>query len=387
MAHEGCHRKSGGISSGRSLRFIRPILLALLALAPALAADSALANVCRSIQAELAAIGRPTANPAAAARASAEAGRIYHHMRSIGCDRSGLFALGAPPPAECVGLRGRMHQLQQQAAAGGGSEGRRRELMGMLVTYNCRTSPRPEGRGDPLVAGLFDDRSQRSAPLEVRPDTPIDPRPQMESRVRSLGGKTVCVRTCDGYFFPVSIRPGDRRFDGDEICQSLCPAAPTKLYSMRGSDIADAVSMEGERYDDLDNAFLYRKRYDPACLCRNPGEGPGGAPHVLNADDPMEPGFEPLNGDAVEEPPLRGLSQTPGRKADDSLFGKRQPPAPPHPPSAPTAERVVGAGEGEVREFEAKDGTKRTVRIIAPELSRGPSTAAAPSAPDRAPAP
>jgi hypothetical protein len=369
------------------LRFVRPILLSLLALALAGASGPALADVCRSIQAELAAIGRNPGNPAAAARASAEANRVFHHMRSIGCDRSGIFAFGAPPPPECPSLRARMHQLQQQAAAGSGREARRRELMSLLVSYNCRTSPRPETRGDPLVAGLFDDRSRRPSSLEVRPDAPIDPRPRIESRIRSVSGKAVCVRICDGYYFPVTVRPGTSRFDGDEACQALCPGAPTRLYTMRGAEIADAVSAEGDAYEDLENAFLYRKRYDPACFCRQPGEGPGIGPNVLNPDDPAGLGFDQLNGEPAEEPPLRGLPMPEGRKPDDSLFGKRPPPAPPHPPGEPSAERVIGAAEGELREFRTPDGARRTVRIIAPELSPGPSTAAAPSVPDRAPAP
>ncbi|MGL4242846.1 MAG: DUF2865 domain-containing protein, partial [Beijerinckiaceae bacterium] len=313
------------------------------------------------------------------------------HMRSIGCDRSGIFAFGAPPPPECPGLRGRMYQLQQQAAAGGGAEARRRELQSMLVSYNCNTPARPSPRGEPLVAGLFDDRRRPLSSLEVRPGEDIDA-PRFESRIRSIAGRTVCVRTCDGYFFPVQLRPGTSPADGDDACRALCPATEARLYSMRSQDIADAVSMEGESYEDLPNAYLYRKRFNPSCGCRSGAEGAGA--HVLNPDGGAGPPFETLNPDVgpEDEPPLRGLGERQSNqpRRPDSVFGKRPPPAPPappHPPNEAPAERTVTTEQGEVKEFEAKDGSKRTVRIIAPEFSRGPAEAKAPSAPARAPGP
>jgi hypothetical protein len=379
---------TGSSCQGIRLRLLRVLFLTLFALS----ADGAWANVCRSIEAELAAIGRGGGDRGMGARHAVEAQRIHAHMRAIGCDRSGIFALGAPPPPECGGLHARMRQHQAASAQASGGEARRRELQALLVTHNCRANPRPAA--SPLVAGLFDDRSRRPASLEVRPDAPIDPRPPVESRIRSVSGKTVCVRTCDGYYFPVQLRPGTAREDADEICQALCPASPTRLYSLRGSDVANAVSTEGQVYEELDNAFVYRQRFNPACFCRQQGEAMGPGPHVMNPDDPTGQGFEPMNGDGVvDEPPLRGLPErqpTPGRKPEASVFGRKPPPAPPAPPHPPgdlQGDRTVTVEQGETRQFEARDGTKRTVRIIAPELSRGPAEAKAPSAPDRAPAP
>jgi hypothetical protein len=373
------------------LRSIRAIVLTVLSLAFVTAGGTAMANVCRSIQAELAAIGRGGGGSAAAA--AAEAQRVHHHMRSIGCDRSGIFAFGAPPPPECGGLRARFNQLQHAASSGVGSEGRRRELMSMLVSYNCRTSPEPRPRSEPLVAGLLDDRARRPSSLEIRPDEDAEA-PRFESRIRSIGGRAVCVRTCDGYFFPVQVRPGTPAEDGDSICQSLCPSVETRLFTLRSREIEDAVSLRGEPYSDLPNAFLYRKRFNPACACRADGTGNGPGTRVLNPEGAGGAPFETLNPetpDMIESPPLRGFDARPQPKgAPSSAFGNRPPPpppAPPHPPGEMSGERQVTADQGEVREFEARDGSRRTVRIIAPELARGPSEAKAPSAPARAPAP
>jgi hypothetical protein len=374
------------------LRNIRLTVLILLTLAFAATGGEAFANVCRSIQAELAAIGR---GPSSAerqnhSRSAAEAQRIYAHMRTIGCDRSGIFAFGAPPPPECPALRARMNQLQQSYAASAGGENRRRALNAMLDTHNCRQAPAP--RSQPLTAGLFDDGSRRST-IEIRPDEDIDPPPRIESRIRTVGGRNVCVRSCDGFFFPVQVRPGTAAEDGDQICQSLCPAAEAKLYTMRTREIDEAVSMAGDAYADLPTAFLYRKRYNPACFCRQPGESfSDRATRVLNSGDGSGQPFDTLNPEAgppPEDPPLRGLGEGRTRR-DASVFGNRPPPAPPappHPPEETPAERTVKADQGEVTEFQAKDGSRRTVRIIAPELSRGPSEAKAPSIPDRAPTP
>jgi Protein of unknown function (DUF2865) len=365
------------------------LLLLLWVLAVAAPGGAAMADVCRSIQAELAAIGRgPSAGQRqSAARHAAEAQRVHAHMRSIGCDRSGIFAFGAPPPPECPALRGRYHHHAQAAAAGAGGEDRRRQLMSMLVSHDCRSSPRSTPRSEPLVAGLFDDRRRRS-PIEVRPEED-DEGLTIEGRIRTVQGPAICVRTCDGYFFPVQLRPGSSSIEGEEACQALCPASETRLYTMRSREIGEAVSTAGELYEDLPNAFLHRKRFDPACSCRR-GPQQGGA-EVLNPGGSGGTPFSTLNPDVepAEEPPLRGFEGGP-KPRDTGAFGKRPPPAPPappHPPNEAPADRTVTADQGEVTEFRARDGTRRTVRIIAPELSRGPTTARDPSAPARAPAP
>jgi Protein of unknown function (DUF2865) len=358
----------------------------LLSIAPAMA------NVCRSIEAELSTISRGPSprERQLAGRAATEAQRLHAHMRSIGCDRQAFLFFGQPPPAECGGYRARLAQLQAAGrAAYGPDEGRRRQLMSMLVSYNCRTSPTaPEARSVPLTAGLFDDGSRRRGVID---SSDID-RPRIESRVRSVGGKAVCVRTCDGYYFPLHVRNASLREDGDALCQSLCPAAETRIYFKPG-EIEAARSSEGEAYGDLENAFRYRKTYDASCSCRRPGETIGeGNPNVLN---PLEavPGnaFDVLNRDPLDEDaPLRGMTPVPGRKQDARLFGNRPPPEPPAPPQPPPdvpADRLVTSDQGEIREMRGRDGVTRTVRVIAPELSRGPSAAAAPSVQDHAPAP
>src|SRR5271166_6383351 len=85
---------------------------------------------------------------------------------------------------------------------------------------------------------------------------------------------TVCVRTCDGAFFPVSyFGPGSRSDTLEQVCRSLCPNADVALYSFPfGGTIDEAVSSTGERYVDMPNALKFQQSFDSTCSCRRKGE-------------------------------------------------------------------------------------------------------------------
>ena len=66
---------------------------------------------------------------------------------------------------------------------------------------------------------------------------------------------TVCVRACDGFYFPISYSTVPSRFaDDTRSCQRLCPAAEAELYSFRnpGENMEQAVSVSGQAYTALD---------------------------------------------------------------------------------------------------------------------------------------
>ncbi len=83
--------------------------------------------------------------------------------------------------------------------------------------------------------------------------------------------RTMCVRLCDGYYFPISFSTLSSRFPQDEIiCQNKC-AAPAQLFIYRnpGEDVEQMVSWEGGvSYQSLENAFLYRKKFVKGCSCK-----------------------------------------------------------------------------------------------------------------------
>jgi hypothetical protein len=105
------------------------------------------------------------------------------------------------------------------------------------------------------------------------------PRREHRKRERSalamLGGSyTVCVRTCDGSFFPVHFTGVASRADGLEaVCRSLCPNADVALFSFPfGGTIEQARSSTGEPYANLANAGKFEQSYDASCSCRGEGQ-------------------------------------------------------------------------------------------------------------------
>ena len=87
--------------------------------------------------------------------------------------------------------------------------------------------------------------------------------------------RTVCVRTCDGAYFPVSFATYQARFQDDEkTCKALCPATEATLFTYRnpGEDINQAVSVAGQTYSSLPNAFKFRSEFNPSCACKAAGQ-------------------------------------------------------------------------------------------------------------------
>jgi hypothetical protein len=82
--------------------------------------------------------------------------------------------------------------------------------------------------------------------------------------------RTMCVRLCDGYYFPVSFSTLESRFQDDETkCREQC-AAPAELYVYKnpGEEVDQMVSIDGRRYADLKTAWRNRKVFIKGCSCK-----------------------------------------------------------------------------------------------------------------------
>ncbi|MGB5801324.1 MAG: DUF2865 domain-containing protein [Mesorhizobium sp.] len=105
-------------------------------------------------------------------------------------------------------------------------------------------------------------------------DLSLDKGPQPHGEFR-----TMCVRTCDGYFYPMSNAATLRDFERDQKnCEVSCPGTQMQVFYMRGigSDPAEMTSSaSGKPYRELPTAFLYKKPTPvdaPACGCNaSPG--------------------------------------------------------------------------------------------------------------------
>ena len=86
--------------------------------------------------------------------------------------------------------------------------------------------------------------------------------------------RTLCVRTCDGFYFPISFHASRSRFRTDgNVCKALCPGAETRLYyhANPGQEADQAVAADnGEPLTKLPNAFLYRTKVVDGCTCGRP---------------------------------------------------------------------------------------------------------------------
>lgn len=83
--------------------------------------------------------------------------------------------------------------------------------------------------------------------------------------------RTVCVRTCDGYYWPVSFSTvGEFLTDDAGQCQSQCPGSEVNLYYYRnpGESPDDMINLNGMPYKSLENAFRYRREFDKSCSCK-----------------------------------------------------------------------------------------------------------------------
>jgi hypothetical protein len=104
--------------------------------------------------------------------------------------------------------------------------------------------------------------------------------------------RTLCVRLCDGYYFPVSFSTLPNHFQRDsDACQSQC-AAPAELYYHQnpGGSVEQMVSANNQQpYTGLKSAWRYRKEYVHGCSCKAAEFQPA-QPGDKKAEAPAAPG-------------------------------------------------------------------------------------------------
>jgi Protein of unknown function (DUF2865) len=110
------------------------------------------------------------------------------------------------------------------------------------------------------------------------------------------GGRAVayCVRLCDGRYFPIQRHANA---NPAQLCSAFCPAAKTQVFN--GSQIDHAYAGGGQRYADLENAFVYRQRIVEGCSCN--GKDSFGLARLDVVSDPtLRPGDIVSSGDNVK---------------------------------------------------------------------------------------
>lgn len=212
---------------------------------------------CERYRAELASLNRAGAAARSAEsnaqKHQAEISRLVGYYRSIGCEQGGFFF---QPAAECAPIAQRIRALQSSYAAVAGQgdtdpaaiEARRRQIRAAIAKA-CE-------------AASETDVTSAEAKKHSEP-----------SPVATGGERLVCVRTCDGYFFPVENKPSGSA-NTASLCRALCPNAEVAVYKApRDGGIETAVAETGGKpYMQLANALKYQKAYDPSCSCKKQGD-------------------------------------------------------------------------------------------------------------------
>src|SRR5271166_2082386 len=242
--------------------------------------------VCLRLEGQLATIDRGSYDPAkaeqirrndeAAAKQQAELDRLTQQSQRLGCQGAGFFAMFSGQSPQCGPLNNQIQQtrsninyyqteIQRLQGNSGEREGQRRGVLTSLGQNDCGPQYRQFANAGP--GGFFETL------FGIHP-VPSSPMSQMGIPLSGTY-RTLCVRTCDGYYFPISYSTVPGKFADDEaLCRRLCPATEVNLYSHRnpGEDINRAVSLTGGLYTELPNAFSYRKVFNPSCSCRAPGQ-------------------------------------------------------------------------------------------------------------------
>ena len=205
------------------------------------AADSA---YCRQVQADYLRADRGSGGGGGR---GGDAGKLQRQLadaqndaRRAGCRR----ILFGKPGKNCPAIMARISRLQrdlgQARSGGGGGNGfmvsnnrfERDRLRGVLLRNGCEV---PSSRGGSEFAGS--------------------------------GYRTLCMRTCDGYYFPISFSTSRSRFKIDEaVCQSMYGGSAAELFvHYNGSPSDTAVSLKGEPMMSSPNAFAFRHFFSESC--------------------------------------------------------------------------------------------------------------------------
>jgi hypothetical protein len=352
------------------LRSISALLLAIFAI---LGAPTALARDarCPRLTGQLAALQGGGAGAQAKVqqyqnaidRQNQEYERTLDYVRSIGCD------LDPEAGNECRALDGNLQRMRRnldnlQAQyqrlsdnAGQNREDERQRLQAMIEDLGCNGAVPPSGTR--RSAGLFE---SLFGPDEAAPGVqPASPTPLQEGDLQNFNVpeaderlvgrtlRTICVRKCDGFYFPISFATDSSHFEQDtKACAQQCPTAEVELfaYDTYAQQPDEAISTStGQTLKEMPNAFRFRTSFDAACTCK--AAGTSVAQSVAPAADALK---------RLDEATL------------DAAAAAKKPAKPTGlPATAPAPAQATPADPGRTIETTTASGEKKRIRVVGPQ--------------------
>ncbi|WP_411969550.1 DUF2865 domain-containing protein [Mesorhizobium sp. CA10] len=339
---------------GLKLMHLATLLAALAGSAVAVAESQAASRICRQLEAELAATRGGGGGPGlvrkyddAIARQREQLAKARGRASDAGCG----FTLFSRNVSQCAAINAsieRMNanldtlQAKRERLAAGGTRRDRSRILAALDANGCRDdesaprrAPLREAARDNGGGNLFEQLFGRQDQQLETPDAPDIPDsadvPPDDPSVRNirrvinqpdgmdlprLGGEfhTMCVRTCDGYFFPMSNAASIGDFERDQKnCESSCPGTEMQVFYSRGMD-DDSGSMTssatGQPYSELPTAYLYKQaNYSrpPTCGCNAQAGN-----FTIIGGNPPDPEQSQPNGEAARFIPMPASKPDPG---------------------------------------------------------------------------
>lgn len=298
---------------GLKLTHLAAMLAALAVSTGTVTESQAASRACRQLEAELAATRGGGGGPGIVRKYDDAIQRQREQLakaRGRASDASCGFTLFSRNVSQCAAINAsieRMNanldtlQAKRERLAAGGTRRDRGRILAALDANGCRDEVAPrraplrEAARDNGGGNLFEQLFGRQDQQLETPDAPDMPDtsgvPEDDPSVRNirrtinqpdgmdlprLGGEfhTMCVRTCDGYFFPMSNAASVGDFERDQKnCESSCPGTEMQVFYSRGMD-DDSGSMTssvtGQPYSELPTAYLYKQaNYSrpPTCGC------------------------------------------------------------------------------------------------------------------------
>ncbi|WP_180966812.1 DUF2865 domain-containing protein [Cohaesibacter celericrescens] len=273
----------------KSRAVLAGLILASLLATPAAQAQSSRsqnARYCAELEGELARLqrsGNTRSNrnfekyDAAVHKQQAQIDSANQRAKRDSCFGGRGFLFKRTPKATCPALLKRIDKMERNLVALQKKRGR---------------YPAPSGNSNQLKANILDQLAQArcgeqyerfAQPAPTRRQGLFAKLFQPRSTVREYNQqydipeigtyRTVCVRACDGFFFPVSFSTTESNFARDDsVCQASCPGTSAELYVYQnpGQSEEEMVSLGGRPYQSLETAFLYKKQYVPNCSCQAP---------------------------------------------------------------------------------------------------------------------
>jgi len=214
-------------------------------------------------------------------------------MRRMGCSSGSIVVFGGDHRAECSEMQSDLARMEdnkraiadeRDTARSAGNDGAydRTSILAALDANGCTgdgLAPAEPQSAERDAGGVpdyrqvrgFDERTYDPAAGETPFYHGVTPpvtaaRPSVTDVAPTISGglRTMCVRTCDGAFFPISSNASPRDFPHQaDLCAQRCPGAQTELYyhSTTDQESADMVStVTGTPYKSLPTAFAYKDR-------------------------------------------------------------------------------------------------------------------------------